>query len=605
MATNDTFYRKTKIFVVKSLEVLEEIKDRGGIPLGPPQKEISIEESSGGEIGTTSRFVQKPDFSYFILKNWEKIKELPEYGECTKCMHENETINKHLDTLVGIAEHGRFRLKTDTYLQGFILKLISESESLKFNEKIFTEYFEKLRNFFTNDKIQVSSLAPLEGFTADINEIPLNNKLRIFKLPTHKLEELLRNGRCMPIPDLGMLNCSFGIERIFVADKIIGVEFGRHTDIPTQETETVGIFDEVISALRLLKPGTVGYNFIRSEALDWNPGGGVHIHGGTFTYPYFGNYHLKTDEIEDFKEIFKKLNYKYLFSLESSYNQYLKDGSVNNKLKKEFEDNKQSLSSKAKVSKIDEKHWEIVDDEMRCRIEDAGTQLNIYYKLNFLDMPLRYFNYAHMRERPEDKLIDYIIAFESLFIKEMGELSYRLSLGVAAFLGANLDEKGEIFTLMRKAYKLRSDIVHGSSYSKSIEIKGKFLFSWNNVPGDDSERLLRFFRDDLDIVWVENAEIRKSDDGKTISIFKNEISAEIVIAEKKKKATINISDGKILDLKTENKNGKLNIHEIEKLSIEELVSRVEELLRKSIKKSIKTEQKPDQILENSPESIFV
>ena len=75
MATNDTFYRKTKNFVVKSLEVLEKIKDRGGIPLGPPQKEISIEESSGGGIGTTSRFIQKPDFSYFIFNNWEKVKK--------------------------------------------------------------------------------------------------------------------------------------------------------------------------------------------------------------------------------------------------------------------------------------------------------------------------------------------------------------------------------------------------------------------------------------------------------------------------------------------------------------------------------------------------
>jgi len=441
MATNDTFYGKTKIFVIKSLEVLEKIKDRDGIPLSPSGEEIAISKNS-----TTSRFVQKPDFLHFIFNNWEKIKELLEYGECTKCMHENETINKHLDTLVGIAGHGRFRLKTDTYLQGFILKLISESESLKFNEKIFMEYFEKLRNFFTNDKIQVSSLAPLEGFTADINEIPLNNKLRIFKLPTHKLEELLRNGRCMSIPDLGMLSLSFGIERIFVADKIIGVKLGRLTDTPTPKMETRQIFDEVISALRLFKPGTVGYNFIRSEALDWNPASVTSLSSGKFTYPYFGKYHLKTDEIEDFKDFLKELNDKK--------------------------------------------------------------------KAKFLDVPIRYFNYAHTRERPEDKLIDYMIAFEGLFIKEKAELSYRLSLRVTAFLGENRDEKGAIFTLMRRSYDLRSDIVHGSSYSKNIEING------------------------------------------------------------------------------------------EKLSLGELVSRVEELLRKSIKKSIETGQKPDQILENSPESIF-
>ena len=68
----------------------------------------------------------------------------------------------------------------------------------------------------------------------------------------------------------------------------------------------------------------------------------------------------------------------YLFSVKPYYKQSLKDGNVNAKLKKEFEDNKLSLLSKAKISKIDEKHWEIVDDEKRYRIEDTETQLNIY-----------------------------------------------------------------------------------------------------------------------------------------------------------------------------------------------------------------------------------
>jgi hypothetical protein len=48
------------------------------------------------------------------------------------------------------------------------------------------------------------------------------------------------------------------------------------------------------------------------------------------------------------------------------------------KLKREFADNKESLSSKAKLSKIDEKYWEIVDDKKRYGIEDTNTQLNIY-----------------------------------------------------------------------------------------------------------------------------------------------------------------------------------------------------------------------------------
>ena len=43
-----------------------------------------------------------------------------------------------------------------------------------------------------------------------------------------------------------------------------------------------------------------------------------------------------------------------------------------------------------------------------------------------------------------------------------------------------------------------------------------FLFSWNNVPGNDSERLLRFLKYDIKIEWLENAEIKKSNDNKAI-----------------------------------------------------------------------------------------
>lgn len=63
------------------------------------------------------------------------------------------------------------------------------------------------------------------------------------------------------------------------------------------------------------------------------------------------------------------------------------------------------------------------------------------------------------------------------------------------------------------------------------EKKSSCLFSLENVPGNDSERLLKFLKYDLNIGWAESAEIRKSADGKTIHIFKDN-SAEIMINEK-------------------------------------------------------------------------
>ena len=86
-----------------------------------------------------------------------------------------------------------------------------------------------------------------------------------------------------------------------------------------------------------------------------------------------------------------------------------------------------------------------------------------------------------------------------------------------------------------------------------------YMFSWDNVPGNDSEGLLRHFTDDYDIDWVNDAEIHKSDDGKTIHISKDGNSVEITI-DVGEKATLRISDGRTQDLQAKEEDGKLNIH---------------------------------------------
>jgi len=91
--------------------------------------------------------------------------------------------------------------------------------------------------------------------------------------------------------------------------------------------------------------------------------------------------------------------------------------------------------------------------------------------------------------------------------------------------------------------------------------KRGYLFCWNKVPGDDNERLIRYLKEDRDIGWVELAEIRKSDDGKTIRLHTNENSVEIMIDETGKKAILKTDDGRTHDLNIKTKNDKLNIFE--------------------------------------------
>lgn len=86
------------------------------------------------------------------------------------------------------------------------------------------------------------------------------------------------------------------------------------------------------------------------------------------------------------------------------------------------------------------------------------------------------------------------------------------------------------------------------------------LFSWDDVPGNDNEILLRHLKNDYNISWVEDSKIRKSDDGKTICIFKDENSIEIIIDEDEKNVTLKIGDGRTHDLEAEEENGRLNIY---------------------------------------------
>ena len=57
-----------------------------------------------------------------------------------------------------------------------------------------------------------------------------------------------------------------------------------------------------------------------------------------------------------------------------------------------------------------------------------------------------------------------------------------------------------------------------------------YLFSWENVPGNESNGLLNYLQNDLHISWVENAQITRDDVNKTIRVFTNENSIEIMLS---------------------------------------------------------------------------
>jgi hypothetical protein len=193
---------------------------------------------------------------------------------------------------------------------------------------------------------------------------------------------------------------------------------------------------------------------------------------------------------------------------------------------------------------------------------------------------LERFNLAYEKKRFEDNIIDYVIAFEALFGTKSNRIQKEIALK-SGFLVGDLKEKiTEIYKFMQDVYSLRSRIVHGNEIGRIS--KKEYLFSWDNVPGNDSERILRFLRDDLGIGWVEDAEISKADGGKTISIIKDKNSAKIMISAKKKKAIIEISSGITYDLKVNGEYGKLNIYKEDYYSDYRLKLAIIEIFREII-----------------------
>ena len=84
-------------------------------------------------------------------------------------------------------------------------------------------------------------------------------------------------------------------------------------------------------------------------------------------------------------------------------------------------------------------------------------------------MSLRRFNIAFERQQLDDRIVDLMIAAESLFLHdagspgERGELRFRLAVRAAKFIESPRYAPRQVFDLMRKAYDVRSQVVHGGS----------------------------------------------------------------------------------------------------------------------------------------------
>ena len=94
-----------------------------------------------------------------------------------------------------------------------------------------------------------------------------------------------------------------------------------------------------------------------------------------------------------------------------------------------------------------------------------------FSKRKSLHLACKRFQRAYEEREVEDKLIDFMIAFEALFLRGEKAVSAGQIVAIAcsALLGKTDKEREEIRQLLTEAYSIRNCIVHGSEYKKKSD----------------------------------------------------------------------------------------------------------------------------------------
>ena len=115
--------------------------------------------------------------------------------------------------------------------------------------------------------------------------------------------------------------------------------------------------------------------------------------------------------------------------------------------------------------------------EYQLKASDAEPIKKLYSRLRtarasivlpHVNLALRRFGYGCERAFPEDRLLDFMIGLEALFLRETDELSLRLAQRCAIHVSEEPAQRKLIFASMRRAYAMRSKVAHGKGLRKEV-----------------------------------------------------------------------------------------------------------------------------------------
>lgn len=113
------------------------------------------------------------------------------------------------------------------------------------------------------------------------------------------------------------------------------------------------------------------------------------------------------------------------------------------------------------------------------------------------------------------------------------------------------------------ALLIKTDTAGNEMWNKTFG--GIYLFSWDQIPGNDNGKLMKFLSEKFGIDWLKTAQIERNDDGKTIIVSNYEdekINISLRLNDEKNNVNIIIRDVKTDEFIVKMENGHLNIYRV-------------------------------------------
>lgn len=340
----------------------------------------------------------------FVYKAKTELMNLHSYKNLTLELAKESSITEQFDKLIG-TQSSRSLFTEENIGQGMISRLLSKQEGFKFNNELFERIYASLEDFLYSTTISCGVLAPIANFSTESTPIQLEDNINIERLKDHEVVTCLKNG-IFPAGSGFARTPEFAVRLKYQVRKIVQSQNGENK--------------------------VAGYQEVKESNLKFEE---------------------QLDNVIHALRIFKSGECSYVTILHYTDNPWRSGG-----ISWGPRNAAHHMFVKYSLTKDEAKSFQKFLEDFRSKEVK---------KRNFIEVACTRFSYANERSRPEDKLIDLMIAAEALFLsdsgdsKYRGELRYRLALRASFFISGDGKHRKEIFNHMKYAYDIRSSLVHG------------------------------------------------------------------------------------------------------------------------------------------------